>query len=264
MNAKIFKDPRRAGAGRAGDDRRSKDGDRRDDLDPRQNETAETNKSVSPSTPGASTDRRTEGVARPDRFSQKGSSIYRRHIWVPAVLIVVVIGMATAELSWGYISGLVTGQPTGGKYNITRYKGGSHLPFKARNPSIKPTNRTAGPAPGTNLARAMTVKDPTSRSVADTSSCPPVPKVAIWEDMTHRRVIDYVERRHGGDWYEYLDKWDKQSGRIKDIHDRGSAIRIGKNKIKIEGRQLAVYAAQVLQRATVNHCLSKLVGTANS
>jgi hypothetical protein len=27
---------------------------------------------------------------------------------------------------------------------------------------------------------------------------------------------------------------------------------------------LAVYAAQVLQRATVNHCLSKLVGTANS
>ena len=111
----------------------------------------------------------------------------------------------------------------------------------------------------------MAAKEPT-RAVGrvDTSSCPPMPKVAIWGNLTHTRVINYVDRRHDGDWTVYLDKWDKQAGKIKEIYDRGSAIRIGKNKIKIEGKQLAEYAAQVRQRANINRCLSKLVGTTDS
>jgi len=72
-------------------------------------------------------------------------------------------------------------------------------------------------------------------------------------------------RRHDGNWAEYLDKWDKKSLKIIDVYDRGSAIRIGKNKIKIQGDQLATYADQVRQRAAVNLCLSKLkIGTTRS
>ena len=52
--------------------------------------------------------------------------------------------------------------------------------------------------------------------------------------------------------------------KIKDIHDRGSAVRIGKNKIKIEGKQLGEYADQVRQRANINRCLSKLVSSTDS
>jgi hypothetical protein len=269
MSAKNFKDPRREG-----EDRRTRGGDRRDDPGPRREESIATKNAVSRSVPTAATDRRTEGAARPDRFAQGKARISRRHIWGPTALIVIVVSMATAELSGGYVSGFIAEQLSDSNaeqlsdsnYETTRNDGGSSPSLKAPAPRIKSSGGTSGPAPGTSLAKAMAIKEPTIKDLkrVDTSSCPPMPKVAIWGNLTHTRVINYVDRRHDGDWTVYLDKWDKQAGKIKEIYDRGSAIRIGKNKIKIEGKQLAEYAAQVRQRANINRCLSKLVGTTDS
>jgi len=249
MSANNFKDLRRAGK-----DRRNQFGDRRDEDDVRRND-AGARKSAG--TPKATTDRRSEGAARPDRFSRESSKIRRRHIWGPTALIVVAVGLATVELSGGYVSAFVTEQLTGSDYNTARDDGGSFTaqsvpdekrtetrPMSAQTPSVNSASRGSGPAPGTSLARSMAIKEPTrALGAVDTSSCPPMPKVAIWGNLTHQRVINYVERRHAGDWTEYVDKWDRQAKKIRDIFDRGSAIRIGKNKIKIEGKQLAEYSA---------------------
>ena len=113
------------------------------------------------------------------------------------------------------------------------------------------------PAPGTPLARTMSADG--VASIIDTSSYPPMPKVATWGGLTHQRVITFVARRYNGDWAQYLDKWDTQAQKIKDIYNRGSAIRIGKDKIKIEGARLAKYAGEVPERANVNHCLARLL-----
>jgi hypothetical protein len=69
---------------------------------------------------------------------------------------------------------------------------------------------------------------------------------------------------HRGDWLAYLDKWDKQAQKISDIESRGSAIRVSKSKLKVEGRELVIYAGNVVQRAAINHCLVKLFRSGQS
>jgi hypothetical protein len=246
MSSDNFKDARRANDERQGrsEDRRGGGGTSRRADDGRVPMALQ---------PGASNggDRRKDGDARPDRFPKQASFVKPIHIWGAAAFVAIIVGLSFFEVSGGHISGLFSDSDKTRTVEST----GSNFD-EPESTDSKRSNLSAGPAPGTSLARTMSVDGIAS---IDTSSCPAMPKVAIWGGLTHQRVINFVARRHNGEWDSYLDKWDAQAQKIKDIYDRGSAIRIGKDKIKIEGARLAKYADEVRQRANVNHCLAKLL-----
>lgn len=88
------------------------------------------------------------------------------------------------------------------------------------------------------------------------AECPPFPEVAWWKDLSHQSARDYVAIKHGGDWNDYINKWEYQYTKIKDIYDRGAAIVVTKDKLRVEGESLKSYAEKVKQRLEIIRCLA--------
>ena len=88
------------------------------------------------------------------------------------------------------------------------------------------------------------------------AECPPFPEVSWWKALSHQSARQYVAAKHGGDWNDYIDKWEKHYKRVKDIHDRKSAIVVTKDKIRVEGESLRSYIKKIRQRLEVIRCLA--------
>ncbi|MBT4890038.1 MAG: c-type cytochrome [Rhodospirillales bacterium] len=96
------------------------------------------------------------------------------------------------------------------------------------------------------------------------AECPDFPQSQWWKTLSHDAVNKYVQAKHGGDWTKYIDKWERQYQTVKNIYDKGSAIVIGKDRIKVAGENLRIYVDKIKLRVEVIHCLSKEVNSAPS
>lgn len=89
------------------------------------------------------------------------------------------------------------------------------------------------------------------------AECPAFPQVAWWGKLNHENVKNYVLKKHGGEWADYLDKWKRQLASVKAIHDKGQGIKIPKTKQVIKGEALSDYIDKLALRVEVNQCLSQ-------
>ncbi len=89
------------------------------------------------------------------------------------------------------------------------------------------------------------------------AACGVLPAVPWWGDLTHAKLKEYVERRHGGAWGPYIDKWDKERAKLKRVHARGSKVVFRKLGIKLEGGSLGEYIQQVEIRLEITRCLAQ-------
>ena len=96
-----------------------------------------------------------------------------------------------------------------------------------------------------------------SGEAARAADCPAVPDVAWWDKVSHDSLRKYVARKHKGDWAPYIAKWERQKAKLQEIYDRGSAVVVTKDKIKLEGERLDKYIGQVNERIEMTHCLSR-------
>ena len=53
------------------------------------------------------------------------------------------------------------------------------------------------------------------------AQCPPIPDIPWWGTNQHQQVINYVNKKHDGDWKPYIAKWSKYQSRMQDVADRG-------------------------------------------
>lgn len=88
------------------------------------------------------------------------------------------------------------------------------------------------------------------------AACPPFPDVPWWQNLSHKKVIRYVERKYDGKWVPYVAKWDKQLEKVEDIHKRGSSVVIKSKGVRLEGKKLGDYVEKLKQRVSVIRCLA--------
>ena len=96
--------------------------------------------------------------------------------------------------------------------------------------------------------------------------CEAIPQVKWWKFKSHERIAGYVQRRHGGDWTPYLEKWLLRLAKLQDILDRDSSA-ITNSGVVLRGEALADYIGQMQKRLDVTRCLAgeaRLAGAASA
>jgi len=88
------------------------------------------------------------------------------------------------------------------------------------------------------------------------AECMAFPKISWWGNLTHDKVVRYVERKHDGNWAPYVKKWERQLAKIKGIHGRNSGIIIPKKGYRLSGKPLGRYIEKLETRVAVNRCLA--------
>ena len=106
-------------------------------------------------------------------------------------------------------------------------------------------------------------------------ACPPIPPVSWWGDVSHEKILDYVKRKHGGDWKGYVAKWEEHFAKMVALFEkgkgatvsrkrvdleRGEVLRegaVGEDKVVIGHEDLALYIAKLAQRTAVHRCLAR-------
>ena len=89
--------------------------------------------------------------------------------------------------------------------------------------------------------------------------CANYPTVAWWGNLTHEKVVFYVDTQLDGDWNAYTKKWDGQVKKLSNVQKRKSSVVIKRYNLRLSGKNLESYIAQVRQRARINHCLASEV-----
>lgn len=89
------------------------------------------------------------------------------------------------------------------------------------------------------------------------ADCQAFPDVPWWNNLTHDRVTSYVNRKHDGEWADYVDKWENQLEKLEGIASRGNAVVVGKDKQRLEDEGLLDYIELVKERVEVNRCLAE-------
>jgi hypothetical protein len=85
--------------------------------------------------------------------------------------------------------------------------------------------------------------------------CDPYPKVAWWGSLSHESVTKYVKNRHNGEWNAYVQKWQNQGNRLKQIFGKGSSVVIKSQGITLKGATLGSYIKKMEKRISINKCL---------
>ena len=88
------------------------------------------------------------------------------------------------------------------------------------------------------------------------AGCPPFPDVPWWKNLSHEKVVNYVERKHGGEWDSYVAKWDRQLKKVEEVLKNGSVVVIKSKDVRLKGKHLETYVGMLKQRASVNRCLA--------
>lgn len=92
-------------------------------------------------------------------------------------------------------------------------------------------------------------------SVRANAQCDDVPKVDWWGNVTHEKMITYVQRRHQGDWDQYLTKWENYLSKMQLGLAEGKTAHVKKKGVSLEGRALADYVVKIEKRVNVIRCL---------
>ncbi|MBT3766143.1 MAG: c-type cytochrome [Rhodospirillaceae bacterium] len=97
----------------------------------------------------------------------------------------------------------------------------------------------------------------TSAMARADDSCPPLPQISMWSNVTHASMTEYIKNKHGGDWESYIDKWKNQLDLLMDVYARNSEVVIRSKNLRLKGETLAEYINNVRKRLAVTRCLAK-------
>ncbi len=87
--------------------------------------------------------------------------------------------------------------------------------------------------------------------------CPEVPSVSWWGDTSVEGLTAYVDRKHGGDWKAYIDKWNKQLEKMKSLSERDGTAVFKSRNLKLKGEALLQYIDAIKDRLSVTKCLAR-------
>ena len=89
----------------------------------------------------------------------------------------------------------------------------------------------------------------------DQVECGLIPKVTWWKLKTPESIIDYVSRKHLGDWQPYITTWSQRLIKIQGMHDKGQTL-VTKSGIALWGFKLRNYVEKTRKRLSVIRCLA--------
>ena len=99
----------------------------------------------------------------------------------------------------------------------------------------------------------------TSTMVRADGDCPLPSQVSWWSNLSHASITKYVDRKLGGDWNTYVDKWEIQLDLLMDVYARNSEVVIRSKNLRLKGNSLANYIDDVRERLAITRCLAKSV-----
>jgi len=85
-------------------------------------------------------------------------------------------------------------------------------------------------------------------------SCPALPEVAWW-DTSHRKIINYVDRKFQGEWDPYIVRWVNYRDQMQGILDRAGTAVVKSRNIRLAGSDLAAHIGDIERRIYVTRCL---------
>jgi len=91
---------------------------------------------------------------------------------------------------------------------------------------------------------------------ARAASCPALPNV-VWWKTTHVKIVKYVDRKYGGNWNPYIQKWENYKFKMENILERDGTALVKSRNIRLRGEQLAHHIVQIEQRIAVTRCLQE-------
>ena len=91
---------------------------------------------------------------------------------------------------------------------------------------------------------------------ARAASCPALPNV-VWWKTTHVKIVNYVDRKYGGNWNPYIQKWENYKFKMENILERDGTALVKSRNIRLRGEQLARHITQIEQRIVVTRCLQQ-------
>ena len=78
-------------------------------------------------------------------------------------------------------------------------------------------------------------------AAAKDRACDSFPEVDWWKGLSHKKVVQLVDKKYGGDWNRYIAKWERQLAKLEDVRERGSAVVFRKQGVRLSGKSLANY-----------------------
>lgn len=87
------------------------------------------------------------------------------------------------------------------------------------------------------------------------TKCESVPYVEWWKFRTHEEIVNYVLRRHAGDWRKLENNLTTRLAKLYDISDRDSGARVMEG-LTLKGEALTRYIGQFTKRLEIVRCLA--------
>ncbi|NQV46303.1 MAG: response regulator [Rhodospirillaceae bacterium] len=87
------------------------------------------------------------------------------------------------------------------------------------------------------------------------SKCKEAPIVSWWGTTTHFSMVDYVDRKHNGNWAPYLDKWINQLNKMQSIYDREGTAKASDGTVLSQDK-LLTHIEKLNDRISVIKCLA--------
>lgn len=138
------------------------------------------------------------------------------------------------------------------------------IPFESTDSDIKPDEAQ----PSYNLTEKdiqsvisesdneQSTSSPSATS-SDTASCGDLPKVKWWGNASHASIIAYVNVKNSGDWPSYIQKWERQLTKLREIFARGGTVIAPKVGTRLTGPSLSKYVSDVEKRVNITRCLAE-------
>jgi hypothetical protein len=79
--------------------------------------------------------------------------------------------------------------------------------------------------------------------------------VAWWGSNKHSEVIATVNKKNGGDWNGYIDRWENYQSKMQGILGKNGVVEVKKFGVKMKGASLSDYVRKIGTRITVLRCL---------
>ncbi len=122
--------------------------------------------------------------------------------------------------------------------------------------------RVAGRAVAVVLAAVVLAGGVVLAASAAAGDCPDLPTVPWWKNLSHESLRRVVAKKHHGDWNAYIEFWKKNRAFANGVLERGNALRVGRERIRLTGSMLRDYVLQIDQRIAVTECLAEAAARA--
>lgn len=211
-------------------------------------------------------ERRAQGAARPDRFPKGGprqGGLSLMHALIIAVVIAVAGGGGYAWYTHSMVPDGNTDTAAKSNTNLgLTEKDIQDVIAESYDRSSDPrTSNMPGGEPSSLTSKDIADQMQSNTIMSTTASCGELPKVEWWGNASHASIIAYVNTKAGGDWENYIAKWERQLTKLRGIYARGGSVIAPKVGTRLSGPLLSKYVSQVEKRVQITRCIAEKILT---